>query len=103
MASENQTNDQRQASSGHHRSKAYDDARSGFDRLRMEEKAAFLLESILNTVADGLKDVSAQVSDAIRHGCSGTNIPGSDMASEEEVHVGEEHEGEAGDEHGEHV
>jgi len=102
MASENQTNDQRQASSGHHRSKAYDDARSGFDRLRIEEKAAFLLESILNTAADGLKDVSAQVSDALRHGCSSSD-PDNDAASEEEVHMGEEHEGEAGDEHGEHV
>jgi len=72
MASEEHTNEQEQEEQDtgeHRRSEAYEDARSRFDGLGTEEKAAFLVESIINTVADGLKEVSDQVSEAFRQAC----------------------------------
>jgi len=54
---------------GHQRSKAYEQARSQFGDLGAEEKAAFLVESIITTVTEGLKEVSDQVSDAFKQAC----------------------------------
>jgi hypothetical protein len=53
----------------HARSKNYEKARSTFDGLGTEEKAAFLVESIIRTVTDGLREVSEQVSDAFKQAC----------------------------------
>ena len=62
----NETHTDEQARS---RSKNYEKARSTFDGLGTEEKAAFLVESIIRTVTDGLREVSEQVSDAFKQAC----------------------------------
>lgn len=62
----NETHTDEQARS---RSKNYEKARSTFDGLGTEEKAAFLVESIIRTVTDGLREVSEQVADAFKQAC----------------------------------
>lgn len=51
------------------RSEAYEQARNQFDDLGAEEKAAFLVESFVHTVTEGLREVSDQVSDDFKQAC----------------------------------
>lgn len=107
MASEEHTNDQGNEAQGaeahdqetrQERSEAYEQARSQFDDLGSEEKAAFLVESIIHTVADGLKEVSDQVSDAFKQACEKAEEEArkyreSSEHDEEDVVVEEQEEG----------
>ena len=43
---------------------AYKQARDAFDGLKMEEKAVFLVESVVHTLARGLEDAGKAVADA---------------------------------------
>ena len=44
---------------------AYEGARAAFDQLRLEDKAVFLLESLVTTVARGVEAAAQGVADAI--------------------------------------
>ncbi|NND72880.1 MAG: hypothetical protein HKN43_14980 [Rhodothermales bacterium] len=47
------------------KSKSYEKARKSFDGLKMEERARFLLEATVSTLADGLEKVSSKLSSEI--------------------------------------
>jgi hypothetical protein len=47
------------------RKREYREAQSAFDRLRVEEKAVFLIEATLSTVARGIEEVGHVLADEL--------------------------------------